>query len=246
VSHSAIPESAPAAVPAADTASTLPVTDRTRINRMAERQVTDRAALYEILDEGLVAQVCLVREGPNGHFPVVIPMGYARDGDSILLHGSSGGGLMRQASSGQVLAISVTHLDGLVYARTLFDSSMNYRSVMVLGVASVVPAAEKAAALDLIGEHLMPGRVAEVRAMTKKELAATMVLRIPLDEVSVKVRAYGASEDVDDGESREVWAGVLPLVVRPGEPQTSALTPTAVPVPPSVLALAGRIRRQGS
>ncbi|RIJ69875.1 pyridoxamine 5'-phosphate oxidase family protein [Nakamurella silvestris] len=209
---------------------------------MAERQVVDREALHRILDEGLVAHVGLIRQGPEGAYPVVIAMGYARDGESILLHGSSGGGMTREAAAGRPVSVAVTHLDGLVFARTLFDSSMNYRSVVVLGVASVVPDAEKAAALDLIGEHLMPGRVAEVRAMTKKEMAATMVLRIPLDEVSVKVRAYGASEEEGDGESREVWAGVLPLAVHPGTPQTSALTPAGVPVPASVLALASADR----
>ena len=208
---------------------------------MAERQVTDRRELYEILDTGVVAHVALVRGESDDAHPVILPMGYARDGDSILLHGSSGGGLMRAAAGGRPLAIAVTHLDGLVYARSLFDSSMNYRSVMILGVAQLVPAGAKEAALTLLSEHLMPGRSAEVRAMTRKEIAATMVLRIPLAEVSVKVRAYGASEEADDGESRSVWAGVVPLAVQAGRPQTSDLTPEAVPIPPSVVALAARL-----
>lgn len=109
----------------------LPVTDRTRTTRLAERQVTDRQALYDVLDAGLVAHVSLVRDG----LPVVLPVGYARRGDDLLLHGSTGGGLLRAAAAGAPLAVTVTLLDGLVYARSLFDSSMNYRSAMICGSA---------------------------------------------------------------------------------------------------------------
>lgn len=200
---------------------------------MPQRQVFDTQALYNLLDDGLVAHVSLVRQG----YPVIIPVGYARDGNSVLLHGSSGGGLFREAADGVLVAISVTHLDGLVFARSMFDSSMNYRSAMILGVPEVVVGKAKTTALDIISEHLMPGRRQEVRAMTTKEVAATLVLRVQLDEVSVKIRAHGASEEVGDGESREVWAGVLPLSVQPGTPQTSDQTPTGTTVPSSVLAL---------
>jgi len=135
----------------------------------------------------------------------------------------------------------VTHLDGLVYARSLFDSSMNYRSAVVFGVPTVVADADKEEALRVVSEHLMPGRWAEVRDMTKRELAATLVLRLPLDEASVKVRAHGASEAADDGDDRSVWAGVLPLQVTALAPETSDLTPTGTPVSAAALAYAARI-----
>ena len=109
----------------------LAVTDRTRITRLAERQVTDRQALYDVLDAGLVAHVGLIRDG----LPVVLPLGYGRSGSDLLLHGSTGGGLLRAAAAGAPLAVTVTLLDGLVYARSLFDSSMSYRSVIVVGTA---------------------------------------------------------------------------------------------------------------
>jgi len=213
----------------------LPVTDRTRVTRLPYRQVHDRQVLYDVLDAGLVAHVGVVRDG----VPVVLPVGYARDGDSLLLHGSTGGGLLRQAAAGAPVTVTVTLLDGLVYARSLFDSSMNYRCAMVVGTAAVVPEPEKAAALRLLSEHLMPGRWAEVRKPTRRELAATLVLRMPLAEASVKLRAEGAGEDPDAGESREVWAGVLPLATVAGTPVPDPDVPPGVPVPAS-LALAGQ------
>ncbi len=210
----------------------LPVTDRTRITRLAERQVTDRQALYDALDAGLVAHVGLVRDG----LPVVLPVGYARSGDALLLHGSTGGGLLRAAAAGAPLAVTVTLLDGLVYARFLFDSSMNYRSAMVCGTAEALSGQDKLEGLRQLSEHLMPGRWDEVREPTARELAATLILRLPLDEVSVKIRASGATPDPDDGESRDVWAGVLPLAVHAGTPQASDDTPGHINAPLSLQA----------
>jgi nitroimidazol reductase NimA-like FMN-containing flavoprotein (pyridoxamine 5'-phosphate oxidase superfamily) len=215
----------------------LPVTDRTRITRAPERQRTDRAELYGILDDALVAHVAIVRDG----LPLVLPMGFGRADDALYLHGSTGSGIFRAMASGAPISVTVTHLDGLVYARSLFDSSMNYRSAVVFGVPTVVAdAAEKWEALRAVCEHLMPGRFAEVRDMTKRELAATLVLRLPLHEASVKVRAHGASEAADDGEDRAVWAGVLPLRVSALVPETSALTPPGTPVSAAALAYAAR------
>lgn len=208
----------------------LPVTDRTRITRLAQRQVTDRQALYDVLEAGLVAHVGLVRDG----MPVVLPIGYARSGDFLLLHGSTGGGLLRAAAAGAPLAVTVTLLDGLVYARSLFDSSMNYRSVMICGTGQVLHGHDKIEGLRQLSEHLMPGRWAEVREPTARELAATLILRLPLDEVSVKIRAYGATTDPEDGEDRDVWAGILPLALRAGTPQPSDDTPGHVTPPQSV------------
>jgi nitroimidazol reductase NimA-like FMN-containing flavoprotein (pyridoxamine 5'-phosphate oxidase superfamily) len=210
---------------------TLPIDEQTRIRRLPERQRTEREELHAILDAGLVAHVAFVRDGR----PVVIPFLYARDGDTLLLHGSTGGGLFL-SPEGIDVSVGVTHVDGLVFARSVFDSSANYRSVVVHGRAVAVPADEKEAALLVVSEHLMPGRWDEVRPSTRKELAATSILRIGLDRASVKVRAYGASEEPDDGEDRAVWAGVLPLALVAGVPEPS----TDVPVPPSVQAAAAK------
>lgn len=208
----------------------LPLTDRTRVTRLPDRQVVDRQVLHEVLDAGLVAHVGVVRDG----VPVILPVGYARDGDSLLLHGSTGGGLLRQAAAGLPVTVTVTLLDGLVYARSLFDSSMNYRCAMVIGTATPVTGPDKLAAMRLLSEHLMPGRWAEVREPTKRELAATLVLRLPLAEASVKLRAAGAEGEPEDGESREVWAGVLPLRTVAGQPEPDPDVPAGVPVPASL------------
>ena len=210
--------------------ATLPITDRTRIGRLSDRQSVDRNALYALLDGQILAHVALVVDGRA----LIIPLAFARDGDSVLIHGSTGGGLLRYATAGSGLGLSVTALDGLVYARTLFDSSMNYRSAVIYGVPSVVGPEEKERALLLLAEHLMPGRGQEVRPMTRRELASTIVLRIPLTEVSLKMRAGAPSEAVDDGEDHVVWAGVVPLATTWGKPSASPLTADTTQVPASV------------
>jgi nitroimidazol reductase NimA-like FMN-containing flavoprotein (pyridoxamine 5'-phosphate oxidase superfamily) len=207
----------------------LPVDDTTRIRRESERQVTDRAALDAILDEALIAHVGVVRDGK----PLVLPFACARQGDHLLLHGSTGSGLLRIAA-GDDVCVSVTHVDGLVFARTTFDSSMRYRSAVVHGVAEAVPSAEKESALDVLSEHLFPGRTAEVRRPTAKELAATSVLRVSLAKASVKVAAGPPEVDPEDVEPRTVWAGIVPLATSAGEPLPSPDVPAGVGVPPSV------------
>ncbi len=211
----------------------LSVSDRTRISRLHDRQVFDRDALNAILDDATIAHVGFVRDGE----PVVLPVGIGRDGDTLLIHGSTGSPFFRDMSDGRPLAITVTHLDGLVYARSGYDSSMNYRSAMIRGGASIVNEADKVDALRIITDHLMPGRSGEVREHKSKELAATLVLRVPLDEVSVKINNEMPDEDVNDGDPRTIWAGVLPLRTVAGEPLTSELTPSETPVATSVLAL---------
>jgi nitroimidazol reductase NimA-like FMN-containing flavoprotein (pyridoxamine 5'-phosphate oxidase superfamily) len=210
-------------------ADELSIDDDTRIRREAQLQVTDRAALDAILGEALVAHVGVVRGGQ----PLVLPFACARDGDSLLLHGSTGSGLLR-IGNGDDVCVTVTHLDGLVFARTTFDSSMFYRSAVVHGTATEVTGPEKVAALTVLSEHLFPGRTSEVRESTPKELAATLVLRVPLDRVSVKVAAGPLEADPDDTEPRSVWAGVVPLAVVAGEPVASPDVPAGVAVPPSV------------
>ncbi len=204
---------------------------------MPERQTTDRFDLFALLDDELVGHLAAVVDGE----PVIVPMAYARVGHHVLMHGSTGGGFaLRAAATRATVAFSVTALDGLVYARSLFDSSMNYRSAVVYGVLETVPADETDAALIALSDRLMPGRPAEVRGTTRKETAATRVLRLALDDVVMKARAGGASEEPDDGEDHTAWAGVVPLVRSWGPPSASALTPVGTPIPDSVVALMAR------
>ncbi len=205
---------------------TLDITARTRVGRLPERQRTDRAALDALLDDALVATVSTVRDGE----PFVLPMAVARDGDRLLLHGSSGAGLLGVVAAGARVAVCVTRVDALVYARTVFDSSMNYRSAVVFGVPTRLQGDEALAALEALTAHLMPGRWDEVRPPTRKELAATVVLALPLAEASVKVRDSGASGGEADAPG--VWAGVVPVVRQLGA-AVSAADATA-PVPASV------------
>lgn len=202
---------------------------RTDVRRLPEKQVDDVAVLHAILDEALHASVGIQVDGQ----PFVLPMACARDGDQLLLHGSTGSRLMRALASGAPLCVSVTHLDGLVYARSAFESSMRYRSATILGVANEVPAGERLRALEVLTEHLLPGRWAELRAPLPKELAATVVLRVPLDEWSVKV-STGFADDPTEDLHQPVWAGVLPLYVAFGEPVDSPDLDPDLPVPPHV------------
>jgi nitroimidazol reductase NimA-like FMN-containing flavoprotein (pyridoxamine 5'-phosphate oxidase superfamily) len=217
---------------------------RLTVRRKRERQSFDPADLAQILAEGRIAHVAVVRDG----LPVVLPYLYGvgelpgSTGPQLLLHGSTGGGLFLDAGEdGVPVSATVTHLDGLVYARSLNDSSANYRSAMIFGRASVVPIEQRREALWIVGDHLMPGRRAGIREITEKELAATQVLRLPLDRASVKIRFAGVGEAAGDGEDHGVWAGILPLAVRAGAPITSALTDAGVPVPPDVAALAAAL-----
>ncbi len=191
----------------------LSVDPATRIGRLPERQVLDRDVLNAILDAAIVAHVAVVRDG----LPLVVPFACARDGDSLLLHGSTGSGLLRIAASGQPVSVGVTLLDGLAVARSTFDNSMNYRSVVAFGVPEVLEGDAKEAALHHLTEHLMPGRSAEVRPSLRKEYAATLMLRLALDRVSVKVRDGEAVEEPDD-EDQTVWAGILPFTTAVGDP----------------------------
>jgi uncharacterized protein len=216
----------------------LTVGPRTRIRRLAERQRTDRAELYRILDAALVAHVAVVRDG----CPVVIPFLCARDDDALLLHGSTGSGVLRAAEAGNPVSVGVTLLDGLVVARSVFDNSMNYRSVVAFGVPEVLAGEAKLEALRVLTDRILPGRWDEVRPSTRKELAATLILRLNLDEVSVKVRAESVTAADDDGEDRAAWTGVVPLTVRAGEPVTHGDVPADVAVPDSVRGLVERLR----
>jgi nitroimidazol reductase NimA-like FMN-containing flavoprotein (pyridoxamine 5'-phosphate oxidase superfamily) len=215
----------------------LPRTEETRVKRLPEKQVFDRAALNSLLDEAIVGHVAIVREGK----PLVLPVGIGRDGDTLLIHGSTGSGLFREIADGRPLTIAVTLLDGLVYARSAFESSMHYRSAVIQGSATLVEGDDKLTALGILTNHMMPGRWAEVRDTTKKELAATMVLRVPLDVVSVKISDKPVDEFEDDGDDRAIWAGILPLRTVAGEPVASEMTPAGTPVSASVIAQTQRL-----
>ena len=185
---------------------------------------------------------------PNGT-PVVLPLLHARDGDRLLLHGSTGGGLLRAAADGAPISVAVTVVDGLVLALSMFDSSANYRSAVIFGRCRPVPTGGKLAALRALSERLLPGRWDEVRRPTAKELAATVVLELPLDEASVKVRsgppAVHEDDDAEGGPATAApgaqgpWCGVVPLAVVPGDPVPAPGVTPGTSLPASVRHLLG-------
>ncbi|HEY6593435.1 MAG TPA: pyridoxamine 5'-phosphate oxidase family protein [Asanoa sp.] len=186
---------------------------RTRIRRLPEKAVTRRSALDSLLDAGLVGHLAIAVDGQ----PYALPVAYARDGDRVLVHGSTGSRLFRTLAAGAPACLTVTLLDGLVLARSAFESSMQYRSAMVLGRAVPLTGADRLAALRVLTEHLMPGRWATLRDPLPRELAATVVLALPLDEWSVKV-SDGPPADPESDLDAPVWAGVVPIVTSYGTP----------------------------
>jgi len=189
-------------------------TPRTRLVREADRAVYDRDAVYRILDEGFLCHVGFAVEGQ----PFVIPTSYGRKDDCLFIHGSAASRMLRQMKEGVPVCVTVTLLDGLVLARSIFNHSMNYRSVVVLGKATLVDdPAEKIEALRLLSEHIIPGRWADSRQPNERELKATSVLRVPIEEFSAKVRSGPVVDDEED-YSFPVWAGVVPLEMKVGEP----------------------------
>lgn len=183
----------------------------TTLRRHPERGQTDRAALHAVLDEGLVAHVAFAEDGQ----PFVIPMAYARVGETLYLHGAPASRLQRTLASGAPVCVTVTLLDGLVFARSAFHHSMNYRSAVVLGRArAVTELAEKRRAFEALVEHVSPGRWAACRPMTDAEANATSVVAVALDEASVKQRTGGPIDALDD-RAWPAWAGELPLRLTP-------------------------------
>jgi uncharacterized protein len=194
------------------TTAQLSPTDRTTVTRGRNRMVSDRDELHRFLADALVAHLGVV----VGDHPLVLPTAYAVDlhgpdeGGSLYVHGSVAAGWLRQAA-GATVCVTVTELDGLVAGRSAFHHSMNYRSAVVIGPARVVDdEAERARALDLIVDHMVPGRAATLRASTRKELAATAVLAVPLHEASMKARAGGPVDEPSDVDAG-VWGGHIPL-----------------------------------
>ena len=188
-------------------------TQRTRVVREPERGVYDREAAYRILDEGFICHVGFLVDGQ----PFVIPTSYGRKDSNLYIHGSAASRMLRQMKEGVAVCVTVTLLDGLVLARSVFNHSMNYRSVVILGKARLVDdAEEKLTALRVLSEHIVPGRWDDARQPNERELKATSVLRVPIEEFSAKVRTGPPIDDAED-LAFPTWAGVLPLEMKAGE-----------------------------
>jgi nitroimidazol reductase NimA-like FMN-containing flavoprotein (pyridoxamine 5'-phosphate oxidase superfamily) len=202
-------------------------TERTRVIREPQRGVFDREAIYKILDEGFVCHVGFASDGQ----PFVIPTMYARVDDAIYFHGSAASRMLRGAASGVPVCITVTLADGLVLARSVFNHSMNYRSVVALGKAALVEdAKEKLAALRAFTEKILPGRWNDARQPNEKELKATSILRLALTEVSAKIRSGPVEDDAPDYEL-PVWAGIVPLRQIAEAPIRDERCDPSIPVP---------------
>jgi nitroimidazol reductase NimA-like FMN-containing flavoprotein (pyridoxamine 5'-phosphate oxidase superfamily) len=202
-------------------------TERTRVVREPHRGVYDRETIYRILDEGIV---CHVGFSPDAQ-PFVIPTLYARVGDTIYFHGSAASRMLRGAASGIPVCITVTLTDGLVLARSVFNHSMNYRSVVALGQAMLVDQPEeKLEALRAFTEKILPGRWDDARQPNDKELKATSILKLPLTEVSAKIRSGPVQDDEEDYTLR-VWAGIVPLQLQADAPIRDERCDPAIPTP---------------
>ena len=205
-----------------DTAATQPATDRTRVRRVAENARYDRATLHAIIDAAYLCHVAFADDKGTHN----IPTACWREGEHLYIHGSNGGRMVKWLGQGAQACVTITHLDGLVLARSAFNHSMNYRSAMVYG--RFEPVADKHAALAALMDHLAVGRQAEIRAGNEKEFAATTVLRIALDEAACKVRSGPPVDDAEDMQ-HPVWTGVLPLVQVRAAPVADTLNTAATP-----------------
>jgi len=198
--------------------SEFPIIELNRVRRVPKRGQYDKDTIYRILDEGLVCHVGLVEDGQ----PVVIPMNYARRDDTVILHGAPASRLVKYVQAGRPVCVTVTLLDGLVVARSVYHHSMNYRSAVVFGRGRLIDAEqEKLAALEVLTEHILPGRWQDARRPNRQELDATSVVSVAIETASAKVRTGPPADDEDDYQL-PVWAGVLPI-------QQQALTPVNDP-----------------
>ena len=193
---------------------TTTATERTRVRRLPKRGAYDRETINNILDEAFVCHVGFVIDDQ----PYVIPTGFARIKDDLYIHGSSASRMLRSLAEGIQVCVTVTLIDGLVLARSAFHHSMNYRSVVILGTATLVEdIEEKHKAMEALTEHIVPGRWKDVRWPTELELKATSVLKLPIEEASAKIRTGGPVDDEED-YAMDIWAGVLPLRLVSNEP----------------------------
>ena len=202
-------------------------TPRTTVKRLPKRAAYNFDTVVAILDAGFLCHIGFVADGQ----PYVIPTGFGRDGKTLYFHGSSVSRTLKTLADGVPMCLTVTHLDGLVLARSGFHSSMNYRSVVVLGKARTVDnREEKLHALEVISEQILKGRWAEIRGPSRKELNGTTVLALPIDEASAKIRTGPPIDDEED-YALPVWAGVLPLKVKAGTPLPDDRLPTTIQPP---------------
>jgi uncharacterized protein len=218
------------------------MSERTQITRLREKARADRADLDALLDSTRVGHFGIT--DPSGR-PVVIPTAVVRDGDRILAHGSTGSPWMRALADGVATCLSVTALDGLVIARSAFESSLHYRSAVLFGQCTPLPPAEREAALDLITEALLPGRTSEIRRPTRRELEATLVLALPIVEWSLKV-SDGWPDDPADDVAGAAWAGVVPMLITYAAPLPAPDLRAGIPVPPSLRGAPQRSDQAGS
>lgn len=195
-----------------------PPSERCRVRRASERGHYDRATIEAIVDAAWVCHVALATCDEPGADVLCLPTASWRWGDALCIHGSNGSRMMKRLAAGAPACVSITHLDGLVLARSAFSHSMNFRSVVVHGRFDVLEGPDKQASLDALMDHIAPGRRGHVRAPDRNELAATTVLAIPLREASAKVRNWGPHDKEEDA-AWPVWAGVLPLQTTRGQPQ---------------------------
>ena len=200
--------------------------DKTTVRRLPERATTDSEAINAILDEGLICHVSYIQDDR----PVVIPTLYVRDGNRIILHGSTSSGIARAVRRGSPLSVAITHLDGLVVARSGFHSSANYRSVVIHGSGTFLEGDEHLQALDKTVERLIPGRLTELRPPTEAEIRQTASISISLDEASAKVRTGPPNDDESDLDA-DIWAGIVPMNLIPGEPVPAPDLAPDVPLP---------------
>lgn len=202
-------------------------TDRTQVKRLPKRGSYDRETVYGILDSAFVCHVGFSVDGQ----PYVIPTNFGRSNDTLYLHGSAASRMLRTLSEGVPVCVTVTHVDGLVLARSAFHHSVNYRSAVILGTARLVTdSSEKMEALRIFTEHVLKGRWEEVRWPNEQEMKATTVLALELEEVSAKIRTGGPVDDEAD-YALPVWAGVLPLETAAKDPEPDALRKNDPPVP---------------
>ncbi|MCV7372646.1 pyridoxamine 5'-phosphate oxidase family protein [Mycolicibacterium arabiense] len=209
----------------------------TRVTRLGEKQTASREALDALLASTPLATIGLVRDG----HPTVFPTGFTRVGEDLVVHGSTGSPWLRALASGAPAAVSVTTLDGVVVARSGFESSFHYRSAVLFGVFEPVPEAEKVRYLDALTDAFIPGRVAELRPSTRKEIAATLALRMAIttDNWSLKVSA-GWPEDPDSDVAGDAWAGVVPMATVYGDPRPAPDLTAGIEVPQSVRSMTDR------
>jgi len=209
--------------------STSGSSERTELQRMSYKSSDSVSDLHSILDDNLVAHVGVVLDGA----PLVVPMAYGRSGNEIFLHGSSGSRLMRHLETEPEVCVSITELNALKVARSNFNSGMHYRAVMLFGKAKVVPLDQKQHALDVVSDAMIPGRVSEARPTTKKEVAATLILALSLDEASVKI-SVNEVDDPEEDMNLGFWSGTIPLRSTAGEVIPADPESASLPVPKSV------------